>query len=170
MAADRAAGQPYGWPNRRVQRGFAGRRGLGSATRLETGRETDRRRLPDAERRRERRDRDQHLVAIPRSVRQRPHVGNGHLLVVPGAYSRTSIAREGFGDFYSNPKTRTFARLLIDLEESPHSGPPCLANLSGMNWVASLQGRASCSSPRPQMAHAMSNSPGIQSSSGEVES
>ena len=33
------------------------------------------------------------------------------------------------GDFYMNPKTRTFAQLLIDLEESPHSRAVVLGEL-----------------------------------------
>jgi hypothetical protein len=47
-----------------------------------------------------------------------------HILALPDLERVRSI-----GEFYSDPRTRTFAQLLVDLEESPHARAIVLGEL-----------------------------------------
>ena len=47
-----------------------------------------------------------------------------HILLLPDHECARRI-----GDFFSDPRTQTFAQLLIDLEESPHSRAVVLGEL-----------------------------------------
>jgi len=53
-----------------------------------------------------------------------------HVPIKVGGRPRSDFDRaRRIGEFYGNPKTRTFAQLLLDLEESPHSRAIVLGEL-----------------------------------------
>jgi hypothetical protein len=49
-----------------------------------------------------------------------------HVLMLPDLERVRSI-----GEFHADPRTRTFAQLLVDLEESPHARAVVLGELRG---------------------------------------
>ncbi len=49
-----------------------------------------------------------------------------HVLKLPDLERRRSI-----GEFFGDPRTRSFAQLLVDLEESPHARAVVLGELRG---------------------------------------
>ncbi len=81
-------------------------------------------------------DLDRLLLARLDAIGPAPRAVLLHVLMLPDHERARRI-----GEFYDDPMTQTFAKLLIHIEESPHSRALVLGELRSGNSAASPEGR-----------------------------